>query len=115
MAASDASDGSPATTSARITVARTSPDDIGQREIFLALDGDELAILRHGETVTRAVPPGSHKLRAHNTLFWKTLELSLAPGEHAEYHVVNRPGWGTYSMVAVIGAGPVYLTFERVR
>jgi hypothetical protein len=96
-----------------VTVARQSKDDMGQREIFAALDGKELAILRHGETVTTDVAPGAHRLRAHNTLFWKTLEFDLQPGEHARFTVVNRAGWGTYSLMGWIGAGPIYLTFER--
>jgi hypothetical protein len=98
---------------ARITVSRQSKDDLGQREIYLHLDGEELAILRHGESVTREVPPGVHRLRAHNTLFRKTLELDLTPGEDARFIVINKPGFGTYSMMAVFGAGPVYLVFER--
>ncbi len=32
---------------------------------------------------------------AHNTLFWKTLEFTLAVGEHASLIAVNRAGWGT--------------------
>jgi hypothetical protein len=100
--------------SARITVSRQSKDDLGQREIYLHVDGEELGILRHGETVTRELPPGPHRLRAHNTLFRKTLEIDLHPGEEARFVVVNKPGFGTYSMMAVIGAGPVYLVFERL-
>lgn len=98
---------------ARITIIRESAEDLGLREIFISLDGDELAILRHGERVSRHVTPGPHRVRAHNTLFWKNLDVELRPGEQATFVVVNRPGWGTYSMTAVIGAGPVYLTFER--
>ena len=100
--------------SSRVTVTRQSKDDLGQREIYLHLDGVELAILRHGETGTREVPPGPHRLRAHNTLFRKTLEFDLQPGEHARFVVINKPGFGTYAMMAVIGAGPVYLVFERL-
>ncbi len=100
--------------SARITVSRQSKDDLGQREIYLHIDGEELAILRHGDTVTREVPAGAHKLRAHNTLFRKTLELDLQPNEDARFTVINKPGIGTYSLMAVIGAGPVYLVFEKL-
>lgn len=98
---------------ARITINRTSKDDMGQREIFLSLDGEELAILRHGETVTRDVGPGPHHLRAHNTLFRKVLDVDLASDEEARFMVVNKAGWGTYGLASVLGAGPIYLTFER--
>jgi hypothetical protein len=99
---------------ARITISRQSPDDLGQREVYLHLDGEEIAILRHGETITREVAPGLHHLRAHNTLFRKSHEVNLQPGDDAHFVVINKPGPGTYAMMAVIGAGPVYLVFDRL-
>ena len=102
---------------ATITVRRQSPNDVGYREIFVSLDGESLGVLRHGEAITRETTPGAHRLRAHNTLFWKTLEIRLMVGEHARFMAVNRAGWGTYSVLAFfigfLGAGPLYLTFER--
>jgi len=77
------------------------------------VDDEELAILRQGESATRDVEPGSHRLRAHNTLFRKVLEVTLAPDEHAHFTVINKPGWGTYTLMTFLGAGPLYLTFTR--
>lgn len=99
---------------ARITVSRDSPEDVGFREVFVSLDGKDLAILRHGDSVTAEITAGAHRLRAHNTLFRKTHELVLKPGEHARFIAVNRAGWGTFGMLFIIGAMPIYLTFERV-
>lgn len=99
---------------ARITVTRTSPEDVGFREIFVSLDGEQIGVLQHGQSVTVEVPSGPHQLRAHNTLFWKTHQLVLHPGEHARFRAVNRAGWGTFGMLFIIGAMPVYLTFERI-
>jgi len=102
---------------AAITVRRQSKEDVGYREIFVSLDGKSLGILRYGDVITRETTPGAHRLQAHNTLFWKTLEFTLAVGEHASFIAVNRAGWGTYSVLAFLigflGAGPFYLTFER--
>ena len=102
---------------AAITVRRQSKEDVGYREIMVSLDGEALGILRHGDTITRETTPGAHRLRAHNTLFWKTLEFTLAVGEHASFMAVNRAGRGTYSVLAFLigflGAGPFYLTLER--
>ena len=102
---------------ATITVRRQSREDVGYREIFVSLDGESLGILQHGDVITRDTSPGPHRLQAHNTLFWKTLELTLAVGEHASFVAVNRAGFGTYSVLAFfigfLGAGPFYLTFER--
>lgn len=102
---------------ATITVRRQSKDDVGYREVILLLDGEHLAILHHGDVITREIPPGTHRLKAHNTLFSKTLDFTLNVGEHASFSAENRAGWGTYSMLAFfigfLGAGPLYLTFTR--
>lgn len=98
---------------ATVTVARRSPGDVKQRQVFVSLDGESFAVLEFGDTVTREVPAGRHVLRAHNTLVWKTRECDLAAGEHARFAIVNRPGFGTYAMLSLLGTGPIYLTFER--
>jgi hypothetical protein len=98
---------------ARITIRRESPDDVGFREIFVSLDGEQVAILRPYETFTQEVTPGPHRLRAHNTLFWKTHDLVLRPGEHAKFVAINRAGFGTFGFMTFLGASPLYLTFER--
>ena len=99
---------------AKITVSRDSPEDVGFREVFVSVDGEQLAILRHGESVTAEVKAGTHYVRAHNTLFWKTLPLVLKPREHARFLAVNRAGWGAFGFLFFLGAMPVYMTFERV-
>ena len=100
-----------------ITVGRQSVEDVGYREIMLSLDGEAIGTLRYGQAITVETAPGAHRPRAHDTLFWKTLEFMLVVGEHASFIAVNRAGWGTYSalafLVGFLGAGPLYLTFER--
>jgi hypothetical protein len=98
---------------AKVTVTRKDPRDIQDRQVVVSLDGKPLATLLYGKEVTREVPPGPHRLRAHNTLFWKTIEFDLAPGEHARFRVINRAGTGTFSMLGLLGVGPLFLTFER--
>ena len=98
---------------ATVTVSRQSPQDCGIREIFVSVDGEEFAILGHGETVTKEIPAGPHRIRAHNTLFWKTHDLVLQPGEHARFTAINKAGWGSFGFLMVLGASPLYLTFER--
>jgi hypothetical protein len=99
--------------SARITISRRDPKDVRDRQIVVSVDGEPLATLLFGAEASREVAPGEHRLRAHNTLFWKTLDVSLAPGEHALFSVVNRAGMGTFSLLGLLGVGPLYLTFER--
>jgi len=81
----------------------------------VSVDGEELGILREGESATREIAAGAHQLRAHNTLFRKMLEVDLREDEHAQFVVINKAGWGTYTMMTLLGAGPLYLTFERIR
>jgi hypothetical protein len=98
----------------RLTVRRQSKDDIGIREIYVSLDGERWAVLHAGQEVTREVSPGPHLLRVHNTLFWKTIAFTLAVGEHARFQVVNRKGFGTYSVLSyLLGANVIYLSVER--
>jgi hypothetical protein len=98
---------------ATITVSRHMPDDAGIREIFVSVDGERIAILKNGERVTHDLPAGPHRLQVHNTLFWKTHELVLQPGEHARFKAANTAGWGSFGFLMVLGAAPLYLTFER--
>jgi hypothetical protein len=105
----DAAAGTPA----RVTVTRKDPQDVGDRQIIVAIDGERVATLLYGQEMTREVAPGTHRIKAHNTLFWKNLDLELQPGEHARFTVANRSGHGTLSLLGVLGVGPLYLTFER--
>jgi hypothetical protein len=97
---------------ASVTVSRTSPSDIQQRQLIVKLDDEEIATLLYGQTVTREVEPGHHRLRVDNTWVWKTVEFSLEPDEHAKFQVINRAGRFTWFMVAILGAGPMYVTIE---
>jgi hypothetical protein len=98
---------------ATITITRRDPADVRDRQIVVSLDGESFATLMYGQQVSRDVAAGPHRLRAHNTLFWKTIDLTLAPAENARFIAVNRAGMGTYSLLGLLGVGPLFLTFER--
>ena len=99
---------------ARVTIERTGPDDVRTRQVVVSVDGERLATLLFGERTTRDMPPGHHRLRAHNTLVWKTLDFDAAPGEHVRFRVVNRAGLGSMALVALLGVGPLFVTVERL-
>ena len=99
---------------ATITITRQAQDDVRVRQIYISVDGTTVAELLYGETATVQVPAGNHRLRANNTLVWKTLDVDLKPGEQATFEVVNRPGFGSFAMMSLLGAGPIYLRFERI-
>lgn len=99
---------------AMLTVTRTDPADVKHRQLIVTLDGERLGQLMFGETLTHEMPPGPHRLRISNTLFWKTFKFIAAPGEAIRFHAVNRAGRLTYPLMVVMGAGPLYLTVRRV-
>ena len=97
-----------------LTITRNDPGDVRQRQLILTLDGQRLGQLLFGETLTHEVPAGPHRLRISNTLFWKTITFVAKPGEEIRFEAVNRAGILTYPLMAVMGAGPLYLTVRRV-
>lgn len=98
---------------ARLTLARTSPNDVGIRQVFVSVDGNDVAVLVNGQTETVEIEPGSHKMRVHNTLVWKTIPFDAASGEEIRYEIINRAGFGTTALIATLGVGPIYLTVTR--
>ena len=82
--------------SAQLTVGRHDADDIQDRQIELFVDGESWGKVRYGQTVTRDIPPGPHRVRVFNTLFSKTMTLDVRPGEHVRLRTANgfpRAGW----------------------
>jgi hypothetical protein len=97
-----------------VTITRTSEEDFKSRQVIVSLDGERVATLLWGDSITRDVPAGPHRLRFYNTLVWKNVTFTVKPGEHAFFEVVNRPGRGTVAMMLVLGVGPLYLTVRRM-
>jgi hypothetical protein len=98
----------------RVTVSRTAPDDIKQRQIIVKLDGNRLGELMSGDEISRPVEPGPHRLKVDNTWNWKTVDFTVAPGEHVRFRTVNRGGRFTWFLVGTLGVGPMYVSIERV-
>jgi hypothetical protein len=98
---------------ARITVTRNLPEDIRQRQVYVSLDGQPWATLLFGQSATRELAPGPHRIRANNTLVWKTVAFDAAPGEHVQFDLANRPGRWSFSVLALLGVGPLFLTINR--
>jgi hypothetical protein len=94
----------------RVTFSRVHPADCGYRQIFVRLDDEPGIALVYGETWREDVAPGLHRLRVHNTLFWKNLTFAIEPGEHLECVVINRAKWWTAGVAGVFGAAPLFLT-----
>jgi hypothetical protein len=99
---------------AMLTVSRTDPADVKQRQLIISLDGQRLGELMFGETLTHEMLPGPHRVRISNTLFWKTIAFEAPPGAAVRFEALNRAGRLTYPLMVVMGVGPLYLTVRRV-
>lgn len=99
---------------ASVTVTRNAKNDFQQRQLIVYLDDERLGDLMFGETISRDIQPGPHRLRVSNTLVWKTVTFDVKPGEQVRFEAINRAGKLTYPMLLIIGAGPLYVTLRRV-
>lgn len=99
---------------ASVTITRTSPADFQMRQLEVSLDGRRVGTLLWGDSLICHPEPGPHTLRVHNTLVWKTVQFTLAPGEQAFFEAVNRTGRGTLVMTVLFGIGPLYVTVNRM-
>lgn len=99
---------------ATVTVTRTSEDDFASRQLIVWIDGDRVATLLWGDSITRDLEPGPHRVRVSNTLVWKTVDFTLAHGQQAYFEAINRTGWGTITMMLLLGVAPLYVTLRRM-
>jgi hypothetical protein len=99
----------------RVTVSRTAPDDIQQRQIIVKLDGKRLGELMYGDEMSRPMEPGRHRLQVDNTWNWKNVDFTAAAGEHVRFQAVNRGGRFTWFLVGLIGVGPMYVHIDRLK
>jgi hypothetical protein len=96
-----------------VIVDRNDPDDVGDRQVIVWLDGERIATLLYGEKVEHGLDVGRHRLRFSNTLFWKTVQFDVKPGEHVRFQTINRSGRVTYALLGILGVAPLYLTVRR--
>lgn len=98
---------------ALVTISRDHANDSQQRQVIARIDDGASSTLLYGDRVTVEVPPGSHLLRANNTLFWKRAAFTIEAGEHLEFVLINRAGRLTLGFLAVMGVAPLFLDIER--
>lgn len=99
---------------ASVTVTRNAKNDFQQRQLVVFLDDERLGDLMFGQTISRDIRPGPHRLRVSNTLVWKTVTFDVKPAEQVRFEAINRAGKLTYPMLLILGAGPLYVTLRRV-
>ena len=90
-------------THATLIITRNAPDDVQDRWVRVFIDESPEEILRYGEVLTRQIPPGSHRVRAHNTLSADTLEFSATPGQTVRVKCFNSVAKGGVLMLLATG------------
>ena len=96
-----------------MTVRRTSPRDMQERELYVSIDGGPNAILRYGDSVTLNVAPGHHRIRVHNTWSRRHAEFEAAPGDRIGFNTANVRGKGFEIIAAFFGVAPMHTELER--
>jgi len=107
-------DGWPILRPTMVTIERTSPEDVRDRQVIISLDGERIATLLYGQSCSREIAPGRHRLRANNTLVWKTVEFDAEPGVEVRFRCVNWAPSGFYLLLGLFGVAPLLVRLERV-
>jgi hypothetical protein len=97
---------------AALTLVRNAPDDVQDRWVRVFIDEGKEEILRYGETMTRALPAGRHRVRAHNTLSSDTIEFDAAPGQNIRVKVYNTVAKGGVLMLMATGFAFINVRLE---
>ena len=96
----------------QLTIHRTSAQDCRDRQVIFSLDGHRIGELLYGQTLTRELEPGTHRLRANNTLVWKTLEFLAPAGAHVHFTCINYAPAGMMYMLGMFGVAPLFLALK---
>ena len=99
-------------TETRLTIHRTSDQDVKERQVILSLDSKRITELLYGQTFTCEIPPGVHRLRAYNTLVWKTVEFLAPAGAHVHFTCINYAPRGMIYVLGIFGVGPLLVALK---
>jgi hypothetical protein len=96
-----------------LTLRRTLPEDMQQRELYASIDGKRIAVLLYGDEATFDVAPGRHELVVHNTLSRKKFVFDAVSGQHVRFKTAIVPGKGFAYFAFFVGAALMYTLLER--
>jgi len=97
---------------ARVTIFRDTPDDVQDRWVRIFIDEMPEEILRYGESLTRDVTPGRHRIKGHNTLSTDTIEIDAAAGQEVRIRCHNRVARGGVLMMLTTGFAFITVKLE---
>jgi hypothetical protein len=110
LGSAERDDGEPRPT--RLTIHRTSDQDCRDRQVIFSLDGERIGQLLFGQALTRDIEPGTHRLRANNTLVWKTVEFLAPAGAHVHFTCINYAPKGMLYMLGMFGVSPLFVALK---
>ncbi|HJZ64446.1 MAG TPA: hypothetical protein VKD70_09015 [Candidatus Acidoferrum sp.] len=96
-----------------LTVNRNSSKDAQQREINVYLDGDPIAELMYGQTISKEIAPGPHKLLVDNTWNKQTSEFTAIENETVSFLAQNTASSFSQFLLGIFGAGPIRVSLTR--
>src|SRR5690349_3684857 len=98
---------------ATLTVNRNSPDDAQQREIIITLDGENIAELMFGQSISRDISAGPHTLLADNTWNKQSTTFTIAENESIVFLAKNGSSRFAEFLLMIFGAGPLRVSLQR--
>jgi hypothetical protein len=98
---------------ASLTVDRNAPDDAQQRQIVVSLDGEPIAELMFGESISREISTGAHTLLVDNTWDKKSLAFTAAENEKISFVTKSRSSRFSEFLLMFFGAGPLRVFLTR--
>jgi len=98
---------------ATLTVNRNATDDAQQRQIIVSLDGEPVAELMFGDSVTREIPAGPHTLFVDNTWNRKSTNFTVAENEKISFLTKSRSSRFADFLLMLFGAGPLKVFLTR--
>jgi len=98
---------------ATLTVDRNAPDDAQQRQIIVSLDGQPIAELMFGDSVTREISAGAHTLLADNTWNKKSINFTVIENEKISFLAKSRSSRFSEFLLMFFGAGPLKVFLTR--
>lgn len=91
-----------------VEIVRDTPEDVQDRWVRVSVDGGPEQILRYGQTLRLTLPPGRHRVRAHNTLSSDVVDVSLQDGQTLRMRCHNRFAKG--GLLSLLAIGFAYIT-----
>ena len=97
-----------------LVVSRNSPKDIKIRDLYIELDGNEIAALEYEKSYEGPLIPGEHTLTATNRLYHRSESFTSSEGERVAFEVANIASGCGGLMFIVVGMGPYKVKLKRV-